>query len=56
MNRTIKDFGEQWQRYRGNEGFYGSLRLFEDILRPFLKPDQLRIAGLQRLEAAPEES
>jgi SAM-dependent methyltransferase len=42
MNRTIKDFGEQWQRYRGNEGFYGSLQLFEDILRPFLKPDQIK--------------
>jgi SAM-dependent methyltransferase len=42
MNRTIKDFGEQWQKYRDNEGFYGSLQLFEDILHPFLKPDEIK--------------
>ena len=37
-NQTIKDFGEQWLRYRDNEGYYGSLELFSDILSPFLKP------------------
>ncbi len=40
--RTIKDFGEQWLRYPDNEGYYGSLELFSDILSPFLKPEELR--------------
>ncbi len=31
-NKTIKDFGEQWLTYRGNEGYYGSLKLFSDIV------------------------
>jgi SAM-dependent methyltransferase len=41
-DRTIKDFGEQWLRYPDNEGYYGSLELFSDILSPFLKPEELR--------------
>ena len=41
-NQTIKDFGEQWLRYRDNEGFYGSLELFSDILSPFLKLDEIK--------------
>jgi SAM-dependent methyltransferase len=41
-DQTIKDFGEQWLRYHDNEGYYGSLELFSDILSPFLKPDELR--------------
>jgi len=41
-NQTIKDFGEQWLRYRDNEGYYGSLELFSDILFPFLKPDEIK--------------
>ena len=41
-DRTIKDFGEQWLRYPDNEGYYGSLKLFSDILSPFLKPEELR--------------
>jgi SAM-dependent methyltransferase len=41
-NETIKDFGEQWLRYRNNEGYYGSLELFSDILTPFLVPDDIR--------------
>jgi SAM-dependent methyltransferase len=41
-NQTIKDFGEQWLRYRDNEGYYGSLELFSDILSPFLKPDEIK--------------
>ncbi len=40
--RTIKDFGEQWVRYRDNEGYYGSLELFSDILSPFLRLEQIR--------------
>jgi len=42
MNQTIQDFGEQWVRYRDNEGYYGSLELFSDILSPFVKPDELK--------------
>jgi SAM-dependent methyltransferase len=36
-NQTIKDFGEQWLRYKDSKGFYGSMELFSDIIYPFLK-------------------
>jgi SAM-dependent methyltransferase len=42
QNQTINDFGEQWLRYRDNEGYYGSLELFWDILEPLLSPDRLK--------------
>jgi predicted RNA methylase len=41
-DQTIKDFGEQWLKYSDNEGYYGSLELFSDILSPFLKPDDIK--------------
>jgi SAM-dependent methyltransferase len=41
-DQTIKDFGDQWLRYRDNEGFYGSLELLSDILFPFLIPDDIK--------------
>ena len=41
-NRTIKDFGDQWIKYPDNEGYYGSMELFSDILFPFLKPIDLK--------------
>jgi SAM-dependent methyltransferase len=41
-NQTIKDFGRQWLRYDDNEGYYGSLELFSDILSPFLIPDHIK--------------
>jgi SAM-dependent methyltransferase len=41
-DKTIKDFGEQWLTYRDNEGYYSSLKLFSDILFPFLKPEDLK--------------
>jgi SAM-dependent methyltransferase len=41
-DRTIEDFGEQWRKYSDNEGYYGSLELFEDILSPFLKPNEIK--------------
>ena len=41
-SQTIKDFGNQWLRYRDNEGFYGSLELLADILFPFIKIGQIR--------------
>jgi hypothetical protein len=41
-NRTIRDFGKQWLKYRDVGGFFGSLGLFEDIIFPFMKPDDLK--------------
>ena len=41
-DRTIEDFGEQWLKYSDNEGFYGSLELFSDILFPFLKLEEIK--------------
>jgi len=41
-DQTIKDFGKQWLKYPDNEGYYGSLELFSDILSPFLTPDDIR--------------
>ena len=41
-DQTIKDFGKQWLKYSDNEGYYGSLELFSDILTPFLKIDEMR--------------
>jgi len=40
--RTIKDFGDQWIRYHDNEGYYGSIELFSDIIFPFLKPEDIK--------------
>jgi SAM-dependent methyltransferase len=34
--RTIADFGEQWTRFRRNDGFYGSLEVLADICEPLL--------------------
>lgn len=42
--RTIRDFGEQWQQWGQNEGYYGSLELLQDILGPLLRTGDL--AGL----------
>jgi SAM-dependent methyltransferase len=39
--QCIADFGEQWQRYRENEGFYGSRDLFEDIFESILLPSEI---------------
>jgi len=41
-DKTIKDFGRQWLKYTNNQGYYGSLELFSDILSPFLTPDEIR--------------
>lgn len=34
--KTIEDFGDQWSRYTDNEGYYGSLELFRDIVEPLV--------------------
>ena len=41
-NKSIEDFGKQWSIYRDNEGFYGSMELFSDILFPFLDADEIK--------------
>src|SRR5262245_24523194 len=38
---TIRDFGNQWTRFQGNAGYYGSLELFHDIMGPLVRPDEL---------------
>lgn len=40
--RTIADFGEQWTRFTGNEGFYGSAELFADMCGPLLTPESIQ--------------
>ena len=41
--KTIDDFDEQWTRYSDNEGWYGSLELFEDMTSPLF--DTQKLAG-----------
>lgn len=36
-SRTIADFGDQWQRYTDNEGYYGDVDILEDTFGPLLK-------------------
>src|SRR4029450_4489268 len=40
--RTIRDLGEPWTHYGGDEGFYGSPELLADIVAPFLSPTDFR--------------
>lgn len=35
-DKTIADFDDQWTRYSDNEGWYGSLELFQDIIDPLI--------------------
>ena len=39
--RTIRDFGEQWSHYGGNDGFYGSVELLQDMLGPLVPLGEL---------------
>lgn len=41
-DKTIEDFGEQWQRYTSNNGYYGSQTLLQDIFGPLLEVSQLK--------------
>ena len=40
-DRTIRDFGEQWSHYGGNDGFYGSVELLQDMFGPLVALDEL---------------
>ncbi len=42
QSRTIADFGEQWTRYPDNDGFFGSVELFDDIFNPLLSASDVR--------------
>jgi SAM-dependent methyltransferase len=42
-DKTIEAFGEQWSRFPGNEGWYGSVELLQDIVAPLL--DISRLSG-----------
>jgi SAM-dependent methyltransferase len=39
--RCIGDFGEQWQRYPDNNGYYASRVLFEDMFQSLLAPEDI---------------
>ena len=39
---TIAAFGSQWQHYREIDGYFGSLRLLEDILTPLVPLAELQ--------------
>jgi len=39
---TINDFGRQWSIFRDNEGFYGSIGLFLDIISPLLELNEIK--------------
>ncbi len=41
-SQNIADFGEQWSHYDDNEGFYGSVELFEDIVGPLVGSEELQ--------------
>jgi SAM-dependent methyltransferase len=40
-DQTIRDFDEQWTRYSDNEGWYGSLALFQDMVTPLIDANDL---------------
>lgn len=42
QERTIRDFGDQWDRYTDNSGFYGSQDLFADMIAPFLSEADIK--------------
>lgn len=49
QDRTIADFGEQWQHYTDNEGYYGSVELLADILGTVLDPESFRGASVAEI-------
>ncbi|NQX89165.1 MAG: class I SAM-dependent methyltransferase [Halioglobus sp.] len=41
-DKTIQDFDEQWTRYADNEGWYGSLAMFSDMITPIMSTDDFK--------------
>ncbi len=40
--KTITDFGEQWQEFRRNTGYYASMDMFRDIVGPLVSTDEIK--------------
>ena len=40
--KTIQDFGDQWNEFSSNDGFYASQELLADILGPLLETSEFR--------------
>lgn len=40
-NKTITDFGEQWNYFTENSGYYGSIDVLKDIFGPLLNVDEI---------------
>ncbi len=40
--KTIRDFGEQWQEFQENTGYYASLDMFKDVVGPLIGIDEIR--------------
>jgi ubiquinone/menaquinone biosynthesis C-methylase UbiE len=40
--KTIRDFGEQWQTFRENTGYYASLDIFKDIVGPLVDIEDIK--------------
>ena len=40
--RTISDFGDQWTSYTDNPGYYGSVKLLEDLFGPLLSLEDIK--------------
>ncbi len=47
--RTIEDFGDQWLRYRDNEGYYGEIGMLADILGKLLPVSALKGARVAEI-------
>lgn len=41
-DRTIADFGDQWQRYTDNEGYYGEVEILKGTLEPLVKLEEVQ--------------
>ena len=41
-SKTIADFGEQWTTYTENPGYYGSVKLLEDLFGPLMTLEAIR--------------
>src|SRR6202035_2247637 len=40
--QTISDFGDQWQRYTDNDGYYGTIDILKGTLEPLVKLEDIR--------------
>lgn len=49
QKQTIEDFGQQWTKYTSNDGFYGSLELFQDMISPLLTIDEIKGARVAEI-------